>query len=178
MSEGTAEKLADGPVSPVDAGPGYRRWPRRALAVISGLILLIMMALTAVDVVGRYVLNSPLIGATELTELLLVSVVFIGLPAVCLDDEHVTVDLVTSALPDWIQPFRKALLAVITATVLAVIAWRLWVHADQIASYNAVTNSLRLPVAPVARLCAATTAASVLITLYVALRDLRTALKG
>ena len=66
----------------------------------------------------------------------------------------------------------------ITATVLAVIAWRLWVHADQIASYNAVTNSLRLPVAPVARLCAATTAASVLITLYVALRDLRTALKG
>lgn len=111
-------------------------------------------------------------GATELTEILLVSTIFIGLPAVSLDDEQVTVDLAVSQLPGWFQPWRRGLLAPVTAVVLAVVAWRLWIQADQLAGYNAVTNSLRLPVAPVARLCAVSCGGSVLIVLYVALRDL------
>ncbi|QOL79518.1 TRAP transporter small permease [Pseudooceanicola spongiae] len=152
-------------------------WPRRVLAWVCGLILLLLMTLTVVDVIGRYLFNSPLIGATELTEVLLVSVIFIGLPAVCMDDEHVTVDLVTSQMPDWIQPFRKALLALISATIFGVISWRLWVYGSQIYAYNGVTNSLRIPVGPVAWLCSVCAGVAVILTLYVAARDLRRALR-
>ncbi|MBY6091890.1 TRAP transporter small permease [Maritimibacter alkaliphilus] len=174
MSPHAAEHFAKDPetaTSPAPDAAVRASWPRRLLAVLCGVILLVMMGLTVVDVIGRYVFNSPLVGATELTELLLAAVVFIGLPAVSLDDEHVTVDLLTSRLPDWVQPWRKLVLALVTSAVLAVVGWRLWVYGSQIASYNGVTNSLRLPVAPVTWLCALCTFVAVAVTLYVALRD-------
>ena len=113
--------------------------------MICGVILIVMMALTVIDVIGRYGFNAPLIGATELTELLLVSVVFIGLPAVSMDDGHVSVDLFVSKMPVWIQPFRRIFVALVSSGVLAMVAWRLWVQGDQISGYGGVTNSLRLP---------------------------------
>lgn len=167
-------------MSPAPGAPahGISRWPRRVLAWVCGAILLVLMTLTVIDVIGRYVFNAPLIGATELTEVLLVSVIFIGLPAVCMDDEHVTVDLVTSQMPDWIHPCRKALLSLISATIFGVISWRLWIYGSQVAGYNGVTNSLHIPVAPFAWLCSVCAAFAVLITLYVAARDLRRTLRA
>ncbi|WP_156127882.1 TRAP transporter small permease [Pseudooceanicola atlanticus] len=147
--------------------------PRMALAVICGVILIVMMALTVIDVIGRYGFNAPLIGATELTELLLVSVVFIGLPAVSMDDGHVSVDLFVSKMPVWIQPFRRIFVALVSSGVLAMVAWRLWVQGDQISGYGGVTNSLRLPVAPVAWFAAFCTAAAMLVTLWQVWREIR-----
>ena len=72
---------------------------RAALAVLGGVLLMALMGMTVTDVIGRYLFNAPLRGATELTELLLAAVVFLGLPAVALADEHVTVDLVTDRMP-------------------------------------------------------------------------------
>lgn len=177
MSPTPAETFARGPEASTSPGAGHHRWPRRLLAVVCGLILLAMMTLTVADVLGRYLFNSPLLGATEVTEMLLVSVIFIGLPAVCMDDDHVTVDLVTSQMPAWIQPWRKALLALVSSGIFAIISWRLWIYGDQIAGYNGVTNSLRIPVAPFAWGCSICAAVAVLVTLYVALRDLRRALR-
>ncbi|MBT9386502.1 TRAP transporter small permease [Pseudooceanicola sp. CBS1P-1] len=178
MNSQPADHFARGPEAETSPGPGHARWPRRVLAVVCGVILLVMMSLTVVDVIGRYIFNHPLIGATELTEMLLVSVIYIGLPAVCMDDEHVTVDLLTARMPDWIHPFRKAVLSLISVAVIGVVTWRVWVYGDQIDSYHGVTNSLRIPVAPFAWLCACCAAVSVLITLYVAARDLRRALRS
>ncbi|WP_240722556.1 TRAP transporter small permease [Poseidonocella sp. HB161398] len=177
MTQSPADPMARGPGAAMSPGPGHALWPRRLLAGLCGAILLAMMGLTVVDVLGRYLFNHPLNGATELTELLLVSVIFLGLPAVCLDDEQVTVDLLVSAFPDWVQPWRKAALALVSATVLGVVAWRLWLHGAQIAGYNSVTNSLRIPVAPFAYGTAVCTAASVPVTLYVAIRDLARSLR-
>ena len=42
-------------------------WLRRLTDGTSSLFLFIMMAMTCVDVAGRYFFNSPLDGATELT---------------------------------------------------------------------------------------------------------------
>ena len=50
-------------------------------------ILFAMMVLTTVDVVARYVFNRPLRGAFEITELLLVVLIFAGLPLVSLAGE-------------------------------------------------------------------------------------------
>lgn len=141
------------------------RWTHRLLSVICGIMLFAMMFVTLIDVVGRYLLNSPLQGATELTALLLVSTIFIGLPAVCLDEDHVTVDLVTDHLPAFIQPIRRALMRLLSAAVLVVVAWRLYAYGHDLSSYGETTVSLRLPVAPFAYLCSATTLVAGLITL-------------
>lgn len=108
-----------------------------------------MMALTVADVLGRYLLSSPVKGSTELTELMLAAVIFLGLPAATLDREHVTVDLVADRLPHLLAPLRRLAVPAVSATVQAVIGWRLWVTAAQVADYGGTTISLEIPVAPV-----------------------------
>lgn len=159
--------------TPPNGGDMPTGGPRMALALVCGVILLVMMALTVVDVIGRYGFDSPLIGATELTELLLVSVVFIGLPAVTLDRGHVSVDLLVSRMPDWFQPWRLLGVGAVSVAVLAIVAWRLWVQGDQIAGYGGVTSSLRLPVAPVAWFCSICTMVAMILTLWQMGRQLR-----
>ncbi|MCX7561726.1 TRAP transporter small permease [Sulfitobacter sp. F26204] len=139
---------------------------RTAVAVACSVMLLAIMAVTTIDVFGRYVFDIPLKGGTELTELLLVSIIFVGLPAICLDDGHVKVDLITERLPRTLQPLRLVATGLITVGFLAVVGSRLWLYAGQISAYGGTTSSLRIPVAPVAYVCATATFVAAAITLF------------
>lgn len=147
------------------AAPPFTRAMRRIIAWICAIILMSMMLVTVLDVIGRYLLNRPLTGATEITELLLSAVVFIGLPAATLDREHVTVDFLTERLPSAIERIRAPVIAVASGVILVVIAWRLWVMGDQIGGYGGTTATLALPVAPFAYLAALLTGVSAIIML-------------
>ncbi len=134
------------------------------LSVMCGVMLFGMMFVTLIDVLGRYIFNSPLQGGTELTAMLLVSTIFVGLPAVCLDEENVTVDLLVGFFPAWIHPLRIRLIRILSAGVLAVVTWRLVEHGQALSSYGETTVSLHIPVAPFAYVCAVCTAIAALIT--------------
>ncbi|MBB4122483.1 TRAP transporter small permease [Martelella radicis] len=144
--------------------PGARQYARLSLAVVCALLLVTIMMITVVDVIGRYVLNAPLMGATELTELLLCAVIFLGLPAVCLDDAHIRVDILLSRVPPALEPLRKIAVSLVSAIVLGLIAWRLWGHAGNLAGYAQSTNTLKIPVAPLAYLTSVAVAVSAVIT--------------
>ncbi|HEY0213963.1 MAG TPA: TRAP transporter small permease [Paenirhodobacter sp.] len=161
------------PSSGKRADPVPRTLARRILAAVCGSMLVAMMGLTVCDVIGRYVFGRPITGATELTEMMLVGVIFLGLTAVSLDRDHVAVDILTDRLPQWAQPWRELVVSLLSAAVLAMISWRIWVYAGQIAGYGGATNSLRLPVAPLGYLCAVSTAVAALLMVYAALHDLR-----
>lgn len=137
---------------------------QKGLAAICSLLLLVMMMVTVADVIGRYLFNSPLSGGTEITALLLSSVIFIGLTGVCLDDEHVTVDLILDHLPGFVQPVRQVLIRLVSSAMLGVIAWRILVHGQGMGAYGERTVSLHIPVAPIAYLCAGFTAIAAIIT--------------
>ena len=149
-----------------DAAPREALRPiRLALAGISAALLFAMMGVTVVDVIGRYFFDAPLPGATELTELLLVGVIFTALPAVCLDDGHVTVDLLTEKLAPWTKPIRVFLVRIVTIGALGVIGWRLWIQGARLSSYGEVSVYLRWPVAPVAYFAAGLCILSALLVL-------------
>src|SRR5215210_5131761 len=77
-------------------------WERRfdaALGFAASVILFAMMMITFVDVIGRYLFNHPLQGAFEVTELMLLVLIFAGLPLVSHADEHVTMDFIDRMLP-------------------------------------------------------------------------------
>src|SRR4249920_1348596 len=81
------------------------KWERRADAVLgiaASTILFLMMLLTFVDVVARYLFNFPLRGGFEITELMLLVLIFAGLPLVSHSDEHVTMDFIDRVLPAWL----------------------------------------------------------------------------
>ena len=142
----------------------------RLLQLVAALLLLVMMAVTFVDVIGRYVFNSPLPGAFELTEVLLALVVFVGLPIVTARREHVTVDLLTGRLPGRLrQGLARAALAV-TAGVLAVFAWRLAILGRDYSAYGDATVYLGIPLGPVAVVMAVLAGISALVAAVLILR--------
>src|SRR5215510_7528740 len=73
-------------------------WLDRALGTAAAILLFCLMALTAADVVGRYIFNWPIRGAFEITELLLLALIFAGLPLASRADEHVTLDFIDMVL--------------------------------------------------------------------------------
>ena len=151
------------------AGGGTTRLLRGGIAAICAVLLLAMMALTVCDVLGRYLLNAPVPGAAELTELMLACVIFLGLPAASLDRDHINVDVLVQRLPRGLRGLLDRVVALLSAGVLLVVAWRLWKIGDQIAGYDGITPTLELPVAPVAYGVALLAALSALVTLALAL---------
>ena len=146
-----------------------RRRLRQVTAVLCGALLLALTFVTVIDVIGRYLLSRPLPGAGEYTELLLMAIIFTGLPAVCLDDGHVSVDLITSKFRGWLKTAQLVFARLFVAVVLGVVAWQLWKHGSQLASYNEMTVYLRAPVGPFAKAAAVIAGLCALATLVMAL---------
>ena len=74
-----------------------------ACGTLAGLALLAIMLLTFLDVSGRKLLSQSITGSLELTELLMVVVIFGALPLVSLKGEHVVFDSLDAILPNWFQ---------------------------------------------------------------------------
>lgn len=142
---------------------------RLATAVLCGALLLILTFVTVVDVIGRYLLSAPLPGAGEYTELLLMGIIFVGLPAVCLDDGHISVDLISANLRGWWEAAQIAFARLLVAVMLGIIAWQVWKHGSQLSAYQEVTIYLRAPLGPFAKVAAIIVGACAAATLAMAL---------
>ena len=69
-----------------------------SLGTVAAVCILILMILTTLDVVLRYILNRPLKGALEISEILFLAAVFLGMAYTQLFREHVNADLLVSRL--------------------------------------------------------------------------------
>ena len=116
-----------------------------ALEIVSGALLVSLMMVTGIDVIGRYLLNKPLTGAFELTELLLGALVFASLPLVSRAGGHVDVDLLVNSIPGRVRHVLNVMVGVLCATVLLFFAWRLWVLGVRQFADGAHSESLGVP---------------------------------
>ena len=126
-------------------------WERRvdaALGVAASAILFCMMTLTFVDVVARYVFNRPLRGAFEVTELLLLALIFAGLPLVTHAGEHVTMDLIDRLLGRAARGLMSRLVELLCAALMFLLTWLMWMRAARIAAYGDTTDVLRIAIGP------------------------------
>jgi TRAP-type transport system small permease protein len=128
--------------------------------LLAGLALFAIMWLTLVDVAGRKVLSESVTGSLELTEILMVVVIFAGLPLVSLRNEHVVFDSLDPLLPAWLLRAQQMLIDGFCAAALCGVAWLLWVKAGQMQDYGDTTAQLKIPQGPfvmlMALLCAVT----------------------
>ncbi len=128
-----------------------RAWEKRAdavLGVAASAILFAMMMLTFVDVIARYLLNRPVRGAFEITELMLLVLIFAGLPLVTHAGEHVTMDLIDRLLGARLRAALNRLIELICAGLMFFLAWQMLLKAGKIAAYGDTTDILRIPVGP------------------------------
>jgi TRAP-type C4-dicarboxylate transport system permease small subunit len=128
-----------------------------------------MMAITCVDVVGRYFFNAPLQGALEITELMLAATIFSALPLVTLREEHVVIDLLDSFMSEWMLRAQHVFACLVGAFALAVLTWRLWERGVQLQT-GETTVVLRIPVAPFAYGMSMLVAVNIVILLVLVFR--------
>jgi TRAP-type C4-dicarboxylate transport system permease small subunit len=118
------------------------------LEVCGGLVLMLLMMLTTVDVIGRYVFNAPARGAFELTELTLAVLIFAGLPLVSRHQEHVVVDLLEERMPRLLRRLLDRASNLICASALLGLAYLLWKKAVRLGTDGDYTSVLKVPYAP------------------------------
>ena len=121
-----------------------RAWLERACSALSATALFGIMVLTLVDVVSRKLLAGSIPGSLEVTELLLVVVIFAGLPLVSLHGEHVVFDSLDPLLPRVVRRVQDVLVDLFCASGLAVIGWVMWQKAGQMLEYGDKTQQLGL----------------------------------
>jgi TRAP-type C4-dicarboxylate transport system permease small subunit len=69
------------------------------LRAVSAVALFAMMVLTFADVMARKFLPNAIVGAVELTELLMMVMIFVALPLASAAGEHIAFDLFDRMLP-------------------------------------------------------------------------------
>ena len=126
----------------------FRDYSGRALVVFASIVLFVIMWLTVVDVILRYN-NISITGLFEVIEVLMVILVFAGVPIITAKDGHVAVTILDTFVGRRLRLVQKISVNLICVTVLSTFAWLLWVKADGLAGYNDVTLFARIPLAPV-----------------------------
>ncbi len=128
-----------------------KAWERRADAVLgiaASVLLLCLMVLTFADVVARYLLNRPIRGAFEVTELLLLVLIFAGLPLVSHAEEHVTMDFIDRMLPPAVTAALVRVVHAIVAAIFFLLGWQVMIKAGRISQYGDTTEVLRIALGP------------------------------
>ena len=129
------------------------------------LALSILVIITVVDVFGRYVLGLPLPGTSEITEILLAILIYIGLPYICRDEGHVTVSIISNSLKYSLARIHSVIINAICFIILLIISKQLYDHGINLYSYNDMTTFLEIPKAPIAFLMSFLTFLASIMTL-------------
>lgn len=107
-----------------DRGP--LKWLAFFFELIAASALFALMILTVMDVIGRYFLSKPVLGATELTEIGLAIVIFSVMPVVTWRGVHIVVDLIDIFVSNTILRIFTAISSIIITTSLLFVSHRIW----------------------------------------------------
>ena len=122
----------------------------RWLHHLSGALLIGLMVLTVVNIVGRWLFDTPLPGAVELTEIGMVAIVFMGLAYAQVRGDHIRVDLLYERLGARGRRVLDLFATLVSFATVVAMTWRLWVYAGQLEVSGRTTSVLRIPLSWVA----------------------------
>ncbi len=126
-----------------ETGPAY--WLALFLLSVASVTLFSLMAITCVDVIGRYFFNSPLTGSTELTEFFMAILIFSTLPVVTWREEHVVVDLFDSFFTTHMAKVRSTGIHIVSAIALGYLGQRINVLGHRSLGYGEISEYLGFP---------------------------------
>jgi TRAP-type transport system small permease protein len=116
--------------------------------LLAGAALFAIMALTFFDVGGRKLLDQSIPGSLELTELLMVVVIFGALPLVSLRGEHVLFDSLDSYLPPFVRRVQAALVHLLVGAAMLALGYLMFKTGQQFAINGDTTAQLKISKAP------------------------------
>jgi TRAP-type C4-dicarboxylate transport system permease small subunit len=121
----------------------------RFMSHVASVILFIMMILTILDVVLRKLLSKSILGTVEVTEFMLVFVIFFTLALTELLNGHVKVDLVMSRFSERVQGMADMITQFICLIISLLITWSTIIYSEKMRLSEEVSQDLWIPVFPV-----------------------------
>ena len=123
----------------------FARW----VAVISGIVVIIMMLYTTVDVAGRYLVNRPMPAAYEMTIIFLIYITYFGVTLVQARGGHMRLGF----LYEKAGPRGKSLIDLFSVLfglfIVGIITWQGWLYAIESWQIEEVTMGVyTVPVFP------------------------------
>ncbi|MGG5887451.1 TRAP transporter small permease [Falsiroseomonas sp. HC035] len=115
-----------------------------ACALVSGFLLLAAVGVTSASVI-RGAFGTPILGDSEVVEMLLGVAVVLCMPLCEMKGVHVLVDFFTQKLPPRATGALDAVMRLVVAVVVAVLAWRLIIGGIGMWDRERDTMFLQLP---------------------------------
>lgn len=115
---------------------------------LASVALFCIMALTFFDVGGRKFASASIPGSLEITELLMVVVIFAALPLVSIHREHVVFDSLDHLLAPGLRRLQAILVNLVCGLLLMALAYLMWRTAGEFAQAGETTAQLKLLKAP------------------------------
>lgn len=120
----------------------------KSLALIGGYVLIGLMLLTVVAVFTRKILNDPIIGVQDISEVSLVFVVFSAMAYAGWTGGHIAVDLIANAISDKVLRFIDTVIRTVSAILMAVLAWESALRAMEAYREGEATNLISIKLYP------------------------------
>jgi TRAP-type C4-dicarboxylate transport system permease small subunit len=118
-------------------------------ANVAAMILLLLVALTCVDVIGRYFFNTPLVGAVELVEICMGAITFFSFPLMFIRNDHIIVDLIPYFKRGYIGWATSIVFLAITAYIAIKLGDRVFDYAVRAFEDGDVTEYIGIPKYPI-----------------------------
>ena len=119
-----------------------------AVSIIGMITLILMVLLTIAEVIARRFFNEPITGALSLSSLGLVIFVFLTLAYCAVKGGHVELGILTSAFPKRVQAVIASIMYILTAGILGVAGWQLWVQAMKVQNAGQTSGPLEIVIYP------------------------------
>ena len=135
----------------------------KCLMMIIAVVMFSMMAVTFIDVTGRYVFNTPIPGGFELIQFLMPLAMFGALPVITRLEEHIVISVLEGVLGSrgvWIQRF---LVLIGCAVVNTGISYVMWLQGVEFTESQQMSGFLEWSFAPPAFIISGLSALTVVI---------------
>jgi len=114
--------------------------------LLASVVLFLLMVMTFADVIMRSTFNAPFEAATELTRMFMAIIVFLIMPIISGNQEHIVVDLADPLFTNkWAVRIRDTLVNLICGAMLLWPAMKVKDLAERARDYGDVTEYLAIP---------------------------------
>lgn len=124
---------------------------RPATRIVNGVgsaALGIMMLMNVINVAFRYFFDRPIKGILEITELLMVIIVFFALGYTAMLKGHIVISILTHQLSELAQAIGDSIAYFISLVFCCLIIWQSFVQSQISRQHNDIIGAIDIPVFP------------------------------
>lgn len=144
---------------------------------LSNMFLIFIMFIITLDVLGRNILNQPLKGTYELTELGSALLVFFALAITHRVGDHITIDFLVDKFSEKTKNIINGIIEVVIAAILVLMSVQIFENGVRMMERNSTTTDLAIPVHPFLYIITFTIIIFAITALFKAIHYFRMAVK-